>query len=216
MLPIISFVGKSNSGKTTLLESVIANLKGRGYRVGVIKHSTEDVEFDTVNKDSWKFTQAGSAVSAIVSSNRLAVFKKLEHDPEPAELARFACPDCDLVLTEGFKQSHNYKIEVHRREQGGGLLSPAEQLLAVVTDEALNTDVPQFTRDETGKIADLIEQRVLAQPPEDDLDLVVNDIPVSLKTPEQNLLARSLVALVSGVRGFKELTSLRITLRRRR
>lgn len=216
MLPIISFVGKSNSGKTTLLKSVIANLKGRGYRVGVIKHSTEDVEFDTVNKDSWKFTQAGSAVSAIVSSNRLAVFKNLEHDPEPAELVRFVCPDCDLVLTEGFKQSHNYKIEVHRREQGDGLLSPAEQLLAVVTDEVLNTDVPQFTRDEPGKIADLIEQRVLAQPPGDDLDLVVDDIPVPLKTPAQNLLARSLLALVSGVRGFKELTSLRITLRRRR
>ena len=86
----------------------------------------------------------------------------------------------------------------------------------MVTDEALNTDVPQFTRDETGKIADLIEQKIVAQPPEDDLDLVVNDIPVSLKTPSQNLLARSLVALVTGIRGFKELTSLRITLRRRR
>ncbi|MEE8420113.1 MAG: molybdopterin-guanine dinucleotide biosynthesis protein B [Dehalococcoidales bacterium] len=215
MSTIISIVGNSDSGKTTLLESIITDLKGRGYRVGVIKHSAEDVEFDTVNKDSWKFTRAGSAVSAISSSSRLAVFKNLEHDPEPTELARLVCPDCDLVLTEGFKQGHNFKIEVHRREQGGGLLSPAGQLLAVVTDEALNTDVPQFTRDETEKIADLIEQMVLARPPEDDVDLLVNDIPVPLKPPVRNLLSRSLVALVSGIRGFKEITSLRISLRRK-
>ncbi len=215
MLPIVSIVGKSNSGKTTLLESLISTLKGRGYRVGAIKHSAEDVEFDTVNKDSWKFTRAGSAVSALCSFQRLAVFKKLEQDPEPAELARFVCPDCDLVLTEGFKRSNNFKIEVHRREQGPGLLNPPGKLLAVVTDEALETEAPQFSREEIGKIADLIEEGVLRGQPEDDIDLAVNDEPVSLKPPERNLLMRSLVALAAGIRGGGEINSLGISLRRK-
>lgn len=215
MLPIVSIVGKSNSGKTTLLESLISTLKGRGYRVGAIKHSSKDVEFDTANKDSWKFSRAGSAVSALCSFQRLAVFRDLEHDPEPAELARFVCPDCDLVLTEGFKRSNNYKIEVHRREQGAGLLNPAGELLAVVTDEAVETEAPQFSREETGKIADLIEERVLRGQAEDDIDLAVNNEPVSLKPPEKNLLTRSLMALVAGFRGYKEITSLGINLRRK-
>jgi molybdopterin-guanine dinucleotide biosynthesis protein B len=32
-IPIVSIVGKSNSGKTTLLEKLISDLAGRGYRV---------------------------------------------------------------------------------------------------------------------------------------------------------------------------------------
>ena len=66
MRPIISIVGKSESGKTTLLEGLITKLKQRGYKVAVIKHAGEDFELDVVNKDSWRFSQAGSTVSAIV------------------------------------------------------------------------------------------------------------------------------------------------------
>jgi molybdopterin-guanine dinucleotide biosynthesis protein MobB len=215
MQPIISIVGKSDSGKTTLLESLIAVLKGRGYRVGVIKHSAEEVEFDTAHKDSWRFTQAGSAVSAISSSSKLAVFKNLEHDPEPGELAHFVGADVDLVLTEGFKQSDNHKIEVHRKEQGYGLISPAEQLLAVVTDEPLDADVPQFKKEESEKIANLIEQHLLTQREEDDIDLLVNESPVPLDRPTGNLLFRTLMALTAGIKGATEIKNLRISLRRK-
>ena len=38
MIPIISVVGKSNVGKTTLLEKLLPELKKRGYRVATIKH----------------------------------------------------------------------------------------------------------------------------------------------------------------------------------
>jgi len=65
MQPIISIVGKSESGKTTLLEGLVRGLKQRGYRVAVVKHANEDFEIDTPNKDSWRFAQAGSEVSAV-------------------------------------------------------------------------------------------------------------------------------------------------------
>ena len=135
--------------------------------MAVIKHSSKDVELDTVNKDSWRFSRAGSEVSAIVSPHKLAVFKNLEHDLEPQELSRFIDPDCDLILTEGFKQSHHPKIEVHRKEQGKELVSPPGQLLAVVTDEKLDVAVPQFSRGEIRKIADLIERTLPARRGED-------------------------------------------------
>ncbi|MFQ5996740.1 MAG: molybdopterin-guanine dinucleotide biosynthesis protein B, partial [Dehalococcoidales bacterium] len=134
MPPIISIVGKSESGKTTLLEGLITILKQRGYKVAVIKHAAEDFELDTVNKDSWRFRQAGSEVSAISSTHHLAVIKNLEHDLAPQELANFIGLDYDLILTEGFKQSDHPKIEVHRKEQGKELLNQPERLLAVVTD----------------------------------------------------------------------------------
>jgi len=215
MQPIISIVGKSESGKTTLLEGLITKLKQRGYRVAVIKHAGEDFELDTVNKDSWRFSQAGSEVCAISSANKLAVIKNLEHDLNPQELLQFICSDYDLILTEGFKRSNHPKIEVHRKEQGKELLSDTQQLLAVVTDEPLDVAVPQFSKDEVHKIVDLIENTLLAKCRENDVDLFINDGYVSINKSIKNLLFRTLVAIVSGLNGIKEMKSLRIFLRRK-
>ena len=215
MSPIISIVGKSESGKTTLLEGLIANLKQRGYKVAVIKHAAEDFELDTVNKDSWRFSQAGSEVSAISSAQKLAVIKNLEHDLGPQEISQFIGSAYDLILTEGFKQSNHPKIEVHRKAQGKELLSQPEQLLAIVTDEPLKVAVPQFSRDEIPKIVDLIVNTMLDQRREDKVDLFINDTYISIDKPAKNLLFRTLVAMVSGLKGIKEMKSLRISLRRK-
>jgi len=215
MIPIISIVGKSESGKTTLLEGLIAQIKQRGYRVAVIKHSGEDFEPDTVNKDSWRMRQAGSDVSAISSPHRLALFKNLEHDIEPQELSRFIGSDYDLILTEGFKQSGHPKIEVHRKEQGNELLSDTGQLLAVVTDGILDIDVPQFSKDEVQKITDVIEERIMAQRGENDFELLVNDAPVLLSQPTKSLMFRTLLAMVSALKVVQTIKNLHISLRRK-
>ena len=36
--PAVSFIGRKNSGKTTLLEKVIAYLSEKGLRIATIKH----------------------------------------------------------------------------------------------------------------------------------------------------------------------------------
>ncbi len=216
MQPIISIVGKSESGKTTLLEGLIVELKQRGYRVAVIKHSGEDFELDEVSKDSWRFSQAGSEVSAISSAHKLAVIKNLECALSPQEISHFICCDYDLILTEGFKQSHHPKIEVHRQEQGKELISPPEQLLAVVTDEPLNVEVPQFLRNEVPKITDLIEKTLLDQHRENDANLFINDTYIPINQPTKSLLLRTLVAMVSGLKSVNKVESLRIFLRRKR
>lgn len=136
-----------------------------------MKHSDKDIELDTVNKDTWHFSQAGSELSAISVAHRLAIFKNVAPDFSPDELSHLLSWDGDLLLTEGFKGSSYPKIEVHRKEQGNDLVSPTSQLLAVVTDEPLEIDVPQFSRDEVNKIADIIENTVLAQQKEDDIAL---------------------------------------------
>lgn len=214
MRPIISIVGKSNSGKTTLLEALIAELRRRGRRVVVIKHSGENVELDTVNKDTWRFSRAGSEVSAISSGQRLAFFKNLEQDATPEEIGRFICLDYDLILTEGFKRGKYPKIEVHRQEQGSDLVSPVNELIAVVTDEPLQVNVPQFSRDATKEIADLIED-ILDQRKEDDFELLVNGTYISPDSATRNLLTRKLISLIRGLNGIKDVKSLHISFRRK-
>ena len=215
MQPIISIIGKSESGKTTLLESLIIELKQRGYKVAVMKHASNGFELDTVGKDSWRFSQAGSSVVTVSSADKLAIIKPVEHDLSPQELARFIVWDYDLILTEGFKQSNNLKIEVHRKEQGGELLCPPKQLLAVVTDEPLDVDVPQFSKEEAQKLADLIEDRLRVWHKEDTVDLLVNEAHIPLNPFVRRLMAKTLLGMVSALKSVKEVKSLHIWLRRR-
>ncbi len=215
MRPIISIVGKSESGKTTLLERLIIELKQRGYKVAVIKHTSEDIELDTEGKDTWRFSQIGSDVVAISSGNELALMKKLERDFNPQELSRFIAWDYDIILTEGFKKSDTVKIEVHRREQGEKLLSSPEQLLAVVTDEPLDVSVPQFSKDEVQKLTDLIENKLLAQGGEDNVELLVNEVHIPLNPFTRGFIAETLSGMVSSLKGVEKVKSLHISLRRK-
>jgi molybdopterin-guanine dinucleotide biosynthesis protein MobB len=208
-------VGRSDSGKTTLLEGLIAELKQRGYKIAVAKHSVENFELDTVNKDTWRFTQAGSTVSAISSPDRLAVFAGTASNFEPQQLAHIAAGNCDIILAEGFKESLLPRIEVHRREQGAELLSQPEHLLAVVTDEPLAVDAPQFAVDDIAGIADLIETRIDAAKPETALDLFINGRYQPTDEPFRNLLYRTLTAMTSGIAGATPIEDLHIFLRRK-
>lgn len=157
----VSFVAKSGTGKTTLLEKVITELKGRGYRVGVIKHDAHRFDIDHPGKDSHRLTAAGADTMLISSPEKLAVVKQHAESPPIEELIAAYFGDVDLILTEGFKNSRLPKIEVHRRERSAALLCRGEQhdstLLAVASDEPLDLDVPVLDLNNPVQVADFVE-----------------------------------------------------------
>ena len=214
MHSIISIVGKSSSGKTTLLEGLIAELKRRGHKVAIIKHSHHADDLDTADKDTWRFTRAGSELSAINSLDHLAIYRRMDSYFDPREISNFILWDYDLILTEGFKGSSYPKIEVHRREQGEDLVTEPKQLLAVVTDEPVNVDVPQFSPENLTGIAGLIENTLLIQNRENDIDLIVNGAYISIDAHFKDLLARTLLAMIPGQTDNGELKNMHISLRR--
>ena len=215
MRTIISIVGKSGSGKTTLLEGLITELKTRGHKVAIVKHSHHTSDIDTTDKDTWRFTKAGSELSALNSLDHLAIYRRMDEYFDPQEISDFVLWDYDLILTEGFKSSNFPKIEVHLREQGEGLITDPERLLAVVSDEPLEIDVPQFSRNDLSKIADLIETILLSQKDEIELDLIVNGTRVPTTQEFNNLLTRTLLAMVPGPQNNGDIKNLHISLRRR-
>jgi molybdopterin-guanine dinucleotide biosynthesis protein MobB len=161
MIPIISFIGFSGSGKTTIIEKAVIELKKRGIRIAVIKHShRDDLDFDKTGKDSKRFSAAGAEIVVLSGPKEMALIKKTDHDLSPDEIVGLFNPDIDLVITEGFKSAGTLKIEVHRKALGPDLLTDPDQLLALITDELLNIQVPQFNvmKDNTVEIADLIEK----------------------------------------------------------
>ncbi|GFP23998.1 molybdopterin-guanine dinucleotide biosynthesis adapter protein, partial [Candidatus Hakubella thermalkaliphila] len=95
MIPVFAIVGKTDSGKTTLLEKLVAELKKRGYRVGTVKHDIHGFEVDHPGKDSWRHAQAGADTVAISSPQKLALIKKVDHDLKPDELVGEYFQDVD-------------------------------------------------------------------------------------------------------------------------
>ena len=164
---IVSIVAKSGTGKTTLLEKLIAVLKARSYRIGALKHDAHQFEIDHENKDSWRLTQAGADTMVITSSAKVAMVKRNPYNIEPdvRDLVDLYFQDVDLVLTEGFKRNTFPKIEVHRKKRSPSLLCRGEEydetLLAVASDEVLDVDVPVFEINDATGICDLIETRFL-------------------------------------------------------
>lgn len=161
----VSFVAKSGTGKTTLLEKVIAELKSRGYRIGVIKHDAHRFDIDHPGKDSHRLTAAGADTMLISSPEKLAVVKQHAESPPIEELIATYFGDMDLILTEGFKKSGLPKIEVHRRERSATLLCRGElhdpSLLAVASDEPLDLDVPVLDLNNPAQVADFVEKHFI-------------------------------------------------------
>jgi molybdopterin-guanine dinucleotide biosynthesis protein MobB len=166
--PVVSIVAKSGTGKTTLLEKLIAEIKQRGFRVAAIKHDAHSFNIDHKGKDSWRLTESGADTMLITSPEKLAMVKQYSKECEPnlAESVAIYCNDVDIVLTEGFKKSTMPKIEVHRRERSEKLLCRDEEhdptLIAVASDSPLEIDVPLYDINDAQGLCDLIVERFLS------------------------------------------------------
>ena len=160
--PILCFVGRSNSGKTTLIERLIAELVKEGYRIATIKHAGHGFNMDTEGKDSWRHKQAGAQTVIVTSKGSLALFTDTEQEVGVEQLrARYIGDGIDLIIAEGWKSEGHPKILVVRDHIGEVEVSP-EGLLAIVTNKALehaSASVPIFDPDDVENIAALISRR---------------------------------------------------------
>jgi molybdopterin-guanine dinucleotide biosynthesis protein B len=160
MLPIISVVGKSKSGKTTLIEKLIPELKKRGYRIGTVKHASHDFDMDKKGKDSWRHKAAG-ADTVIIASREKIVMVKDENIVRLESIGKYF-DDVDLVITEGFKKENRPKIEIYRFHKNKAPLCKNDKtVIALVTDTDISVNVPAFGLEEIKALADLVEKKYL-------------------------------------------------------
>ena len=112
--PAIAIVGRHNSGKTTLIERLIAELVGRGLDVGSIKHhSHRAFDIDHPGKDSYRHRAAGASETVIAAPGHVARIKTIEGEEECADLVR-SMPGHDIIVVEGYRKSGLATIEVMR------------------------------------------------------------------------------------------------------
>ncbi len=158
---IITIVGKSDSGKTTLLLKLIAELTLRGYRIGSVKHAHDGFEIDKEGKDSWRHKKAGAHATLVITEDKIALVR--DDKTSYAEKMHAYLFDVDIILAEGFKKQKFPKIEVFRTGSGhkDPLCMEDNTLIAFVTDSAYKPEVPVFGLEDIKGLADFIEKNHL-------------------------------------------------------
>ena len=99
---IYAISGYKNSGKTTLIEQLLPQLRNKGYKVATIKHDGHDFEADVKGTDSYRHHASGAYGTAVFSNNRVLIHKECQCD-ETQLIQLF--PEADIILLEGFKNS---------------------------------------------------------------------------------------------------------------
>jgi len=157
---LVAIVGKSDSGKTTLVERLLPELRRLGVRAGTVKHDAHSFEIDHPGKDSYRHGAAGAAAYVVSSPKRVAYIAAVEHELSLGELTRRFFTDVDVVLAEGYKRTAPHRVEVFRR--GAGHREPLcnpDECLAVVTDAPLNYPI-RFGLDDAADLATFLTLRL--------------------------------------------------------
>ena len=163
--PIVSIVSKKRSGKTTLLEKLIPELKSRGYRVGTVKHDTHGFNIDHEGKDTYRHKACGAEAVLISSPWKLSFVKDSQEDLPLEYLVERYMNDLDIVLTEGYKRAGMPQVEVYRSAaHKTPLHTRGEQntLIAVMSDAPVDLGVPNLDINDVRSLADLIANLFLA------------------------------------------------------
>jgi len=161
MIPVIAFSAWSGTGKTTIIEKLVPELKARGLRVAVIKHDAHAFEIDREGKDSWRFAKAGADVTVINSAEKTAIIEQRRLELSEV-LSRIH--DVDIILAEGYNQQGFPTIGISRKATGKGLRVPLSSCIAVITDDEripeelakADSDKPVFSITDISKIAGFI------------------------------------------------------------
>lgn len=156
-----AIVGSSVLRKAPFVERLVEVLRFDGLSVSVIKHAPDGFDMDEPGKGSYVRREAGAREVMLVGDKRLVLLCEYGPTPQPPLAALLArLEPVDIVIVEGFRTAELPTLEVHRPSSGRLPRWPSNRnIIAVVSDEAVETALPCFRLDDVGGIADFIAAR---------------------------------------------------------
>ncbi|MDJ1016130.1 MAG: molybdopterin-guanine dinucleotide biosynthesis protein B [Paracoccaceae bacterium] len=152
-------VGWKNSGKTGLMERLVAEFVSRGVSVSTLKHAHHVFDVDHPGKDSYRHRMAGATEVLLSSRKRWALMHELRGEEEmPLDALLVKLAPVDLVLIEGYKRDGHPKVEAHRSETLQSLIADGDPTIRAVASDsgAAAEGRPTFDLNDTKAIADFI------------------------------------------------------------
>jgi molybdopterin-guanine dinucleotide biosynthesis protein B len=146
---IISIIGKKNAGKTTLIRTLIPELKERGHRVGTLKYNIKEFRVDHEGKDTYKYYHSGADSIALTSQDEIAVIKRVTDPPGISEIIAKYLNDVNIVFVEGYKGEDFPRIKIVESKE-----TETDNELILIKE---NLETKRFSTEDTNKALDFIE-----------------------------------------------------------
>ena len=151
---IISIAGKQNAGKTTLIRTLIPELKERGHRVGTLKYNIKEFKIDHEGKDTYKYYHSGADSIALTSQNEIAVIKRMTDPPGISEIITKYLNDVNIVLVEGYRGDDYPRIKIVDSKGAEAEMNEPDNELILIKE---NLKTKRFSPEDTNKALDFIE-----------------------------------------------------------
>jgi molybdopterin-guanine dinucleotide biosynthesis protein MobB len=152
-IPIISFVGYSNSGKTTLIRKILEKLSHK-YKIGIIKHHghPDDKKNTGSIKDTDVFINAGAKIVRLLIGDVM---------PEDT-IEEYRKSDLDLIIIEGYKKLSYPKFYI-KRENIKEIYYNEDEVLGIISDdiEDKSNNKVWFNINDVDSIVDFIKNSFL-------------------------------------------------------
>ena len=146
---IISITGKQNAGKTTLIRTLIPELKERGHRVGTLKYNIKEFKIDHEGKDTYKYYHSGADSIALTSQDEIAIIKRVTDPPGISEIIAKYLNDVNIVFVEGYKGDDYPSIKIVESKE-----TETDNELILIREDL---ETKCFSTEDTNKALDFIE-----------------------------------------------------------
>jgi len=154
---VLSIIGKSDSGKTTLILKLLPELKKRRKKIAIAKHCPCGFDLDIEGKDSYRFAKAGSEGTFLSSGEGIALLRPKKGLADLEKSLQDYFSDFDFILTEGYNDEPDIKkIQIIRSGIGEMDFTP-DGIIAYVSDMYIDTDKPVYHPDDIPGIISFIE-----------------------------------------------------------
>ena len=161
MSKVIGVVGWKDVGKTFFVTEIIKLLVSKKLKVGSIKHAHHDFDIDQPGTDSFKHRNAGSNQIIISSSKRWAkIIENNNKKEKKLDQLIKEFQDIDIIVVEGFKKENHPKIEIIAKNSQI-INSELKNVIAFVSDEILNSNIPVFKKNDTESLVEFIIEKLL-------------------------------------------------------
>jgi len=212
MPSVISVIGKSQAGKITLIEKLVHELNLRSYRVATIRQVSGTDDIYPPDKYNLHYIQAGSVATVVSSPDKTVLIKPVVQRAAMNELVSLVGEDHDIIIAEGSLQDNSPKIQVHRKADGA-LTRGFKKLIAIVTDEPLETRARQFSPENIDALVDLLEKGFI-QPQKNSIYLYINGTPVTLTLFPRQIITNTIIAIASCLKGISEIHTLKLFMKK--
>jgi molybdopterin-guanine dinucleotide biosynthesis protein B len=162
MIPYISIVGFSNSGKTTKISKLVQILTEKGYKVAAVKHAANGYNMDISGKDSFQHYDAGAQQVVIAGPNSITLHKRCDDHPALKDVLELI-HNVDLILIEGYKNQPGPKIQIVNYDCTQPELAKPNELVAIISENFFECGVPCYHPAQLEEMADFIVTSLLAE-----------------------------------------------------